>query len=190
MTKKLLYGICLLLLATAGILPAAVPRAVYADPGMKQVIFGGYNDDLNPSSTEYNSLASGYSWTGTEAERHKLVSTSGKFKSLRVRLSGSPSSGDSYTFTLRVNGADTALTVTISDSAQQGEDITHEVSVSAGDRVSLKCTPFSDPDTQTATWSVIFESNTNNGSLILGGSSDTCSTSSTEYHMVSSAYDT
>jgi hypothetical protein len=46
--------------------------------------------------------------------------------------------GQSFTFTLRSNTSDTALTVTLSGAGQAGVDSTHSVSVAAGDFISIK----------------------------------------------------
>ncbi len=59
-------------------------------------------------------------------------------QNLRVYLNGSPGAGQSYTVTVRVNGADTAIGCVISDSATTGFDTTDTVTVAAGDRISIK----------------------------------------------------
>jgi len=137
---------------------------------MEQVLFAGYGDALNSGATEYNGLPGGHSWLATEFDRSHLVSTSGKLKNLRVELAAAPGVGTSYTFTLRVNGVNSALTVTIADAITSAEDITHKVDVVAGDAVCLQCVPAGTPTTPKARWTTMFEGNTAKESLVLGGS--------------------
>jgi len=55
-----------------------------------------------------------------------------------VFVETSPGSGNSWTLTFRVAGADTAFTCTISGSATQCQDLTHSGSISAGNAISVK----------------------------------------------------
>ncbi|MBA7697257.1 hypothetical protein ES703_105920 [subsurface metagenome] len=135
---------------------------------MEQVIFGGYYDLLNTTTTEYNLLCGGYEWHATEDQRKQVVSTSGKIKNLRVKLDDSPGAGKKYVFTLMVNGAPSALTLEIADAATSGADTTHEVDVVAGDLISLQCDPDGTPSARRATWTSMFEGATSKESLILG----------------------
>jgi len=64
----------------------------------------------------------------------------GTLSRLRIFLENAVGPGESRTFTLRINGSDTALTVTIPAGAIEGEDLTNSVSVVAGDRVQLQQT--------------------------------------------------
>src|SRR5574341_1082320 len=61
------------------------------------------------------------------------------FKNMRAFTGGSPGAGQSYTITLRKNGADTALAVTISDGGTSGSDLADTVAFAAGDTISVKC---------------------------------------------------
>jgi len=71
----------------------------------------------------------------------------GTFGNLVIRLDVAPGAGKSWVFALRINGATTALSVTISDSALTARDTTHSVSIAAGDRVTLISTPTGTPTT-------------------------------------------
>lgn len=62
----------------------------------------------------------------------------GVLKGLRVKTSAAPGAGQAYTFTVRKNGTDTALTVTIAESAISGADVAHTVAVVDGDVLTLK----------------------------------------------------
>lgn len=155
---------------------------------MEQVIFAGYNDSLPHEVTEYNSLQSGLLWWASEVEVRQIVSTGGKIKNLRVKVTAGPGVGKSWTFTLMLNGVATALTVTIADadplSPASGADMTHEVSVSAGDTVSLRCVPSGVYPTigAFARWTTMFVGSVSKESLILGGITyETLSNTATEY---------
>lgn len=140
---------------------------------MRQVIFGGTtNVSLDDTATEYNSIVGAYSWGTTIFWAQKLVSTGGKIKSMRIKLTGAPGAGTHYDFTLLVNGAPSALTVEIADTDTSGTDLVHEVDVVAGDTVCLECVPTGTPAARRAWWSFIFEGSTDNESLIMGGTGD------------------
>ena len=155
---------------------------------MEQVIFGGYYNTLDPTTTEYNSLVGGYSWESVEAYFTKLVSTDGVIKNLRVKLNDSPGAGKKYTFTLMINGNPSALTLEIADAATSGADTTHEIDVVAGDTAYLRCAPTGTPTARYATWTSMFEGDTAKESLIMGGSISSLSSTSTEYAQVMGAH--
>lgn len=155
---------------------------------MEQVIFGGYDQNLDTTLTKYNSLVGGYIWTATEHHRRKIVTTNGKIKNFRVRLDGAPGVGTKYTFTLMLNGAPTALTFDIAGAATTGSNIVNEVTVTGGDTVSIRCVPDSTPTARYATWTSVFEGDTAKESLILGGSSWSLDNAATEYGQVMCAF--
>ena len=154
---------------------------------MEQVIFGGNYNLLHNTDTEYNSLVGGRSWNATENIMHKMVSTDGVIKNLRVRLNASPGGTDKYTFTLMLNGAPTALTLDIIGAATTGSDMVNEITVTGGDYVCLRCVPTDTPTARYATWTSVFEGDTANESLILGGSASNLTTTVTEYGQVMGA---
>ncbi|GAI83166.1 unnamed protein product, partial [marine sediment metagenome] len=135
---------------------------------MEQVFFGGRHELLHDTNTEYNTLVGGIYFDTSEISHSCVVSSDGKIKNLRVKLTGSPGIGKEYVFTLMVNGAPSALTLTISDTETSDADTTHEVDVSAGDTVSLECNPDGTPTVRYATWTSMFEGDTAKESLVLG----------------------
>lgn len=135
---------------------------------MEQVIIGGTRNLLDTTLTEYNTLTGTLDWSSSSDRCRQVISTGGKLKNLRVKLSGSPGAGTSYAFTLMVNGAPTALTLTIADAATSGADTTHEVDVVAGDLVGLRCVPTGTPTAREAYWTSMFKGSTPKESLILG----------------------
>ena len=155
---------------------------------MEQVLIGGVDDPVQTANIEYNSLNNGMSWRTTESISPQIISTGGTLKNLRIKLDGSPGSGKSYTFTLRVNGAGTTLTTTISNAETSGFDITHEVIVLAGDLVGIECSPAGTPTARRPRWTVVFESDNENESLILSNSANALNTTTTEYDVVSGTF--
>jgi hypothetical protein len=75
----------------------------------------------------------------TEATNSTPWSVAGVFSNLKVELSAAPGTGVTDVFTLRINGVDTGITVTISGAAAVlASDTTHTASIAVGDRVTLK----------------------------------------------------
>lgn len=135
---------------------------------MEQPLVAGYGDALSSESTEYNSCSAGSTWNVTEQNRQQVAASAGKLTNFYVELHGSPGAGKSYTFTLRINGVDTALVVAIADAATSGSDLVNEVNVSAGDLLSISCVPAGTPTARKARWSMLFEGTTAKESLVLG----------------------
>jgi hypothetical protein len=83
-----------------------------------------------------NAASSGAAVTSVEDGGVVLVSKAGRFTELRVRILTALAAGRDTTFTLRVNGVATALTVTVLGGANAAV-VTGSVSVVPGDRVSV-----------------------------------------------------
>jgi len=101
-----------------------------------------------PSSalTTWAGLAVGSPHFATTEVRGTVVwPVAGVFANLLITGVVAPGAGKSWTFTVRKNGVDTALTVTISDTATSARDSTHTVSVAAGDSVTLQAVPSGSP---------------------------------------------
>ena len=154
---------------------------------MYQQVFGGSNGSLNATNTRYNLPMSGLGWTA-ENVRSNLISTDGKIFYLRVRLGAAPGAGKSYTFTMRLNGAPTTLTFTISNLETSGFDIEHSFVITGGDKISLECDPTGTPTVTNAKWSWFFVGDNPNESLICGGSMDVLNSAATEYAALGSPY--
>ncbi len=127
---------------------------------MQQVIING-SGTYSPSTTvdSYNGIGTPFLWSTVETDTQACIPSAGTFSKLRIRLTVAPGAANrSYTFTLRVNGVDTALTVTISGSSTSGSDTTHTVDVTAGALVSLECDPSAQaPAATVPSWTLIFE---------------------------------
>ncbi len=93
-----------------------------------------------------------------EAHNQLVAKANTRIGNLYVRLSAAPglaASGKSYTFTIRVNGVDTALTCTVLEIATSAEDAVNVIDLAAGDLVSLGITPANAPDAAVATWGLV-----------------------------------
>lgn len=138
---------------------------------MKQVIIGGYYDALNTATSEYNPICGGYTWHADPDIRAQCVSSPGTFRNLRVELNDVPGTG-TYVFTLyrRVGlGAWglTTLTCTVAADGTTASDTAHDVTVAAGDVICLECNPDSPDNARYARWTMEFEGDNANESLIL-----------------------
>ncbi len=154
---------------------------------MEQVLIGGEYDLLHATGTEYAAVIGGAigGWGISKNSKMEMVSTGGKIKNLRVELNDTPGGGSkTYKFTLhRAVGtggwANTSLTCTVGSGDTQASDMVNEVSVAAGDVILLECDPTATPTARYARWSMVFEGDNANESLLLSNGS--AGTSSTQY---------
>lgn len=143
---------------------------------MKSMVLGGYWDEVDVIQHEYTSLHGG-AWAASESSVGSVISTAGTLRNLRVKTIDSggtalaPGSGKHYIFTVRKNSVDTNLVVTISDAETEGSDLTNEVSVVAGDVITLQKTYDADIGVACYVRSVTeFEGSLANASMVFGGS--------------------
>jgi len=137
------------------------------------------------TGTKYNSLQnSGVACATTESYFYNIIPCNGVLTTLFFASSVTPSGSGTIIVTIRVNGADTAITCTV-DSAGGGtaSDSEHTVNVSAGDYVSMKIVVNNAlPSSPRFTWVLGFSSTTAKQSIISGNTySTTLSTSATRY---------
>lgn len=137
--------------------------AIYARWGMtfvadidgESIALGGASNWLPINVTEYNYvLADAESWIATEADRVLLGQTC-TVKKLHMLLADPPSAGDDYDFTIRIGGADSNVTIQISDLETTGNSGALEDDVGPHEYVSLKVVPTSLPDAVSAFWGFV-----------------------------------
>lgn len=140
---------------------------------MEQVLIGGIYNLLHTTDTEYNVVGGAAAWLAGASKEQlaTVISTGGTLKNLRVELNDVPGTG-TYTFTLhRAVGigawANTALTCTVAADGTTTSDTSNEIAVAAGDVVLLECNPDSPDNARYAKWSMVFEGDTANESLLL-----------------------
>ena len=106
----------------------------------KQCFTNGNLVSISANSTNYNNLMGSGAFnnppSGTETDRIEIAPNAGVIRNMRFQLDTAVTAG-SITLTLRVNGADTALTKTIT-TGTTGDDLVHEVTVAADDELSWK----------------------------------------------------
>lgn len=90
-------------------------------------------------------LNNGGKYTTDEASVQISAPASAVLSQLAIRLTTPPGGSASWTWTLRVNGANTALTATISGSNLTVTDNTHRVKINEGDLLSFSITPSGTP---------------------------------------------
>lgn len=146
------------------------------------VIVSGTNTASNAASTTYHALmgGSGEAWNTTESFMEGYVSAAGTLKSLYVELTTAPDNGagaQSYTFTIRHNGTtDSDITCAVSEAETTCSDLVNTLAVSAGDRVAIQAVPATTPATSAIRYSLLFDSTTDNESLMLSSTEDSTST--------------
>lgn len=145
---------------------------------MKQVLLGGSNAALSTaSSARYNFISFGGNgnvadWDQQENDQQVPVPAAGTFRNLRVETEAAPGAGTSYQFTVRKNGVATTLTVTISGTNTAAVDTANSFTVVAGDEIALECIAASTPTVTIARWSVEWEGDTADDSVLMGGGGD------------------
>jgi hypothetical protein len=109
---------------------------------MKTPVLSGAFPTGTVNSTRYISLSAGLTsgWQATRQGAECAIPLSGTFRNLRALVQTAPGAGQSWTFKLYVNGADTLLSCTISDANTTGSDLSNAVAVTAGDLVCWKST--------------------------------------------------
>lgn len=121
-------------------------------PGYTTMVFGA-SAASSTGATQYIALF-GNAPSGTEASTTVVSPIAGTLDRLYVNLSTAPTAGKSYAFTLRNNTANTALTTTVSDASTSNSDLTHSVSISAGDLLAISIVPSGTPTASFAQFSM------------------------------------
>lgn len=68
------------------------------------------------------------------------VCSPGRLKKLRVRRTTAVAGGTSVVYTVRVNGVNTGITITITAGQTVGQDLTNQAAVAPGDVVEINIT--------------------------------------------------
>lgn len=113
---------------------------------MRQVLpistVGSPSNTTTNYSSVFGSRGTSTSWSATEANINDVSEVAGTISQLTIWIESRGGwTGGSCTFTLRVNGADTALTATMNVGDKITIDKTNSVSISVGDIISLKSAP-------------------------------------------------
>lgn len=126
---------------------AAVNRAqegaaIVSMAGQQILTFGADSVD-NTTTTRY--LGPGYQLGVADDNPPSFEnSLAGTIRNLRVRHNRPLGNGQPIVYTLRVNGAPTALTVSVTSTATNGQNLANSVAVNAGDVIDLQVTKAAD----------------------------------------------
>ena len=139
----------------------------------------------------------GYVIETDENYTRQVCPTAGKIKCLHVQLETDPGTPpDAYRIVLRINGADSddgggnALECTIVANDRTGNDTTHEITVAAGDVLTLHIERIDSPsNSPQISIGMAFVADTDGESIISGGKNETLSRSATRYNVLASASD-
>lgn len=105
------------------------------------------------NSTVYMGIQGCAAPNSTLNNRDQVMPTGGVIDDFYVKLNAAPGAGQSVTFTLMKNGADTSVTCTVSDSATSCTDLTNTASFVATDTVALKAVTSATATARMASWS-------------------------------------
>jgi hypothetical protein len=148
-------------------------------------IFGSCRSTLSTSAVNYVAINSDLATlTTTEGNRISVLPAAMTLQNLYVSINAAPGAGKSYTFTVRKNSADTAISVVIADSDTTGVYSGAAVSFAAGDIITLSITPSGTPTAPTVVlWNLQADSGGSHFAQILGGCGSTTnlSTSAASY---------
>lgn len=108
------------------------------------------------TATRFIPLASTVQTTpnATEANSKQPMPDSGTLSNFFVNRPIAPGVGTSVTYTVRKNGVNTGITLTISDTATTGSDTTHSDTYVAGDLYDVTIVPTGTVATSTAAYSI------------------------------------
>lgn len=139
---------------------------------MKQIIFVEGQGTLNVADREATLFAAGPWLSTVNGVTNSPWPCAGTIRNLAITIRTAPGAGKSITFTVMKNGSNTTLAVTISNTDTYAADTTHEISVAAGDLLSLRYNSADSLD-RTPIYSIEFEgtSSTVSGYSISGGNS-------------------
>lgn len=99
---------------------------------------------------------------------YQPIPISGTIMLFRVWFATAPGAGKSWTVKIRKNGADSGISVTISDAETTGADLVNTVAVSPGDKIDVQVTPSGTPTASNIAWSCIIDA-ASKTSCFMGG---------------------
>lgn len=152
---------------------------------MKQSIIAGANFTWYQYSAYPFSFAHSWGETANRWALSQIIAAGGTLRNFKIILSAAPGAGKSWTMTVYKNGIATTMSVVITGAATTGEDVTHEIAVTAGDDFYIYGTPAGTPTACRGQWSFEFEGSADGQSLVLGS---VTTESANTYQTISSGY--
>ena len=102
------------------------------------MIGGEARDQLGAGLTRYQAPLGGGTLHATEVRPRQFMPYAATVKNLKVHTQNAPGAGETYTFTLMVNGIGVALTAQITNPNTEAEDITNVVELEVDDSITLR----------------------------------------------------
>lgn len=170
MIKRLIAALALFPAAlAAGPAPSHAWLAGKGSVATSTILLGGGSlTSFSNSADRY--LPVGFQLSASSSEiLWNRMPISGTFKSIRFRVSTAPTSTATWTIVLRKNGADTALTCTITSSDSGTKTCTTDAAITAGDNVSVVVRPTNTPSATAGTFSLVFQPTTSGDAVLLTG---------------------
>lgn len=119
-------------------------------------MIGGLATNLNSGQTGFFGIYTGSFTTAastTESETETYIPLECTMSNFYVILDIAPGSLKDFTFTIRKNQTDTAITTTISNTLTNGSDTTNNAFFNSGDIFTISSTPNNNPNSTAARWS-------------------------------------
>jgi len=126
-------------------------------------------DSPSNGGTEYISPINGQYFSSTEFNGTCICTAAGTFSNFKITLQSAPGGGKSYTFTLRINGVDTAAVITISGTSTSGTYTATTIALADGDELTIKSVASSTPTASAANISWDFNGTTTADCIHGGG---------------------
>lgn len=142
----------------------AVQSPATALNGEKQLLSGGFNQGANvttiytsPGFSTALGIDNPSAGDGENAVQLRLHKGTLSFLKVRVRTGNVPTSG-SMTVTVRINGADTVLTCTVTGTGNCGTGKNKKVAVKTNDRLAIKIdSDLADEGNMTLTYTLLYD---------------------------------
>ncbi|HTY43000.1 MAG TPA: hypothetical protein VMH79_14090, partial [Thermoanaerobaculia bacterium] len=119
-------------------------------------LIGGTSGTSNLVNGRFMGMFAG-NQSSTERLVQNIMPRAGTVEDFYIFIETAPGGTASWTFTLRKNGADTALTCTVSGTNQICSDTTHSVTFAAGDLVSVREASANGPSNTAGQWTATYQ---------------------------------
>ena len=139
-----------------------------------QYFFGSCS--ASPVDAGFTSLSGGgnIAFNTTESSFQCIIPAAGTLSNFKVSVTVAPGADKGRTFTVRLNGADSALSVTISNTATVSSLDTSEVAVVAGDLVAIEQLSINTPTAAgSVQWTCSFTPTTAEENILIGNTANT-----------------
>jgi hypothetical protein len=95
--------------------------------------------------------------SSNEIDVQNIFPTSGTFGNFFAYVNAAPGGTNSWVFTVRKNGANQAVTCTVSGSNQSCSDLTHTTTFAQGDVITIQVTTPNHPAVASAQWTATYK---------------------------------